>query len=448
MSDEHNDIGTQDKHAIDPGLAGIIEDVLDQRDIAMRESVKSTLAALAQPNRAAHADILDAAAGNQEQESVAAEEGQRKQRTVVSRHQPTDMLYRNLFRKNPALSDCRSPEMDHWNHQWLIGILNHDRAQQRLAFDKANAAYRRNIRANTRATTLEGALDATDPTAILAGTGGSLLPQPFTQVVMIAKEASAVIGMLAQVYPMTSATLRIPTAGTATAAKRAEGNAVAQGEPSYASKMLRAEAMTCFMKSSREFLVDSPFNAVELFGTRAGMAIGAAEDVDFCTSNGTHPNASEAIVGGNVDEATTTVLTYPDLAKLYRAVGKAYRGRGSAWLGNSVTLGLLDVLLDGDGRPILNNPQQNVAPIGDSPGNEGFVFRHPVYEVPLADGQLIFGNILAGYAIGRREGISVRMSEQAEFSAGIVQFMIEERYDAVVQDAGALKQMSALATVA
>lgn len=425
---------TSESGEIDPGLAGIIEDVLDQRDLRTRERVKSTLAALAQPDRRAYDEILTPGpAGNPSE----------PERTVVSRHQPTDLLYRRLYTKIPALRDCRSPEMDYWNHQWIIGMLDRDRARMQLGFDKANAAYRRNI----RGTTLEGGLDVTDPTAILAGTGGSLLSQPFTQVVMINKEASAVIGMLAQVYPMSGVTLRIPTAGTATAAKRAEGSTVAQGEPAYASKMLRAEAMTCFMKASREFLLDSPFSAVELFGTRAGMSIGAAEDLDLATSNGTHPNASEALVGGNVDEATSTVLTYPDLSKLYRAVPKAYRGRGSAWLGNSVTLGLLDVLTDLNDRPILINPGATVQPIGDSPGNEGTIFRHPVFEAPFANGQLIFGNILAGYAIGRREGISVRMSEQAEFSAGIVQFMIEERYDAVIQDAIAIKQMSGLVSV-
>lgn len=423
---------TTTETSVDPGLASIIEDVFDQRDAQMREKVLGTLSALAKPNRKNFEGVLPDG-----------EDG-RQSRVEISREQPTDVLYRKIYSRSPALKDCRTAELDHWNHQWILGLLNKDRAQQRVAYDKANSAYRKHI----RATTLEGALDASDPTAVLAGTGGSLLPQPFSQAVMIAKEAAAVIGSLAEVYQMTSATLRIPTAGTATAAKREEGNAVSQGEPAYASKMLRAEAMSCFMKASREFLVDSPFNAVNLFVTRAGLAIGAAEDVDFATSDGTHPNASEALAGGNVDEATTTVLTTPDLYKLYRAVPKAYRGPGCAWLANGTTLTLLDSLEDGNGRPILNNPQQNITPVGDSPGNEGFIFRHPVFEVPLANGQLIFGNIRAGYAIGRREGISVRMSEQAEFSAGIVQFMIEERYDAVIQDAVAIKQMAALATVA
>lgn len=437
MNEQNTDTQDTADAPIDAGLASIIEDVFDERDAQLRETVKNTIAELARPRRQRFAQVLPNGQGDRAEDRGG-------DRSIVSREQPTDSLYRKLYAKSPAMRDCRTAELDHWNHQWLLGILNKDQLAVRMAFDKANSSYRRHI----RATTLEGALDASDPTAILAGTGGSLLPQPFTEAVLIAREAAAVIGMLGEVYQMTSATLRIPTGGAATAAKRAEGNAVAQGEPTYASKMLRAEAMSCFMKASREFLVDSPFNAVNLFVTRAGLAIGAAEDVDFCQSSGTHPAASEALVGGNVDEATTTVLTTPDVFKLYRAVPKAYRGPGCAWLGNGFTLTLLDSLEDGNGRPILNNPQQNITPVGDSPGNEGFIFRHPVYEVPLANGQLIFGNIRAGYAIGRREGISVRMSEQAEFSAGIVQFMIEERYDAVIQDAVAIKQMAALATVA
>ncbi len=420
------------KGGLGDDVTTMIESVLDARDNRQRELLKSTLARLTEPRSDRFEHVLPK------------NDPKQTEPVRIAPSQPTDVLYRKLYRSNEAYRDCRSPEQDYWNHQWLLALIDRDVSRVRLAYEKSNAAYRRNI----RATTLEGALDASDPTAILGGTGGSLLPQGFSQVVMIAREASAVIGGLATVYPMNSATLRIPTAGAATAAKRAEGNAVAQGEPAYASKMLRAEALTVFMKASREFIADSAFAAVSLFGERAGMAIGAKEDVDFCTTDGVHPNASEALAGANVDEATSTVLTYPDVSKLYRAIPKAYRGAGCAWLAGNTVLGLLDVLVDADGRPILVNPGATVQPIGDSPGNEGMIFRHPVYEVPLPTGVLLFGNIRAGYGIGRREGISVRVSEHAEFSAGLVQFMIEERYDAVVQDAGALRQMAGLASVA
>ena len=189
----------------------------------------------------------------------------------------------------------------------------------RLAYDKANSVY---ARMHGRATTLEGPLSGTEETAILQGTGGSLLAQPFAAVVDIEREAAAVIGGLSQTYQMTGATLRLPTAGAATANKRAEGQTTGQGEPPYASVMMRAENLTCFMKASREFIMDSPFNAVSIFSFKAGRAIGAAEDVDMCTTDGVSPNASGPIVGQDVAEATPTVLTYNDLSKLYRSVPK------------------------------------------------------------------------------------------------------------------------------
>jgi HK97 family phage major capsid protein len=180
----------------------------------------------------------------------------------------------------------------------------------------------------------------------------------------------------------------------------------------------------------------------------SGRALAFSQDTDLCTSNGTHPACTGPVVGGDVSEATSTVLTMPDLFKLYRAVGKAYRGAGCAWLGNGVTLTLLDSLVDDAGRPILNNQFQTPTPIGDSPGNEGFIFRHPVYEVPLANGQLIFGNIRAGYAVGRRTGVEVRTSDGPGFDAGLIHVLVEEEYDAAIRDAVAIKQMAGLATVA
>ena len=461
MADEP--ITTPEPQGVDPGLAAIIEDVLDSRDAAQREEVKSTLAQLAQPQPGSRvAAILPTT-----RERV----GDGGVRVIP--HSARLRRYRDLYRKSSkAVQECRTEELDHWNHQWMLAVIDKNPAKLRQAYDAANSAYARQFGASPwshaertdaedesgwkgesrfggrvgadgafeRADILEGATDVSDPTAILDGTGGSLLPQPFTQVVAIARERTAVIESLATVFQMTSATLRIPTSGAATAAKVAEGGTPGDGESTYASLMLKAEKNAVFMEASREFIADSAFNALQQFGERAGMALGANQDVDFLTSDGAAPNCTAALIGADVTETTSTAVGYVDLSILYRSVSQRDRRDGCAWLGGNV-LTFLDNLLDGNGRPILSDPGATPQSIGDSPGNEGFIKRWPIYEVPAVDGDLIFGNIRQGYAVGRREGITARASTDSAFKTGLVQFLIEERYDGLLVEAAAIHEL-------
>jgi len=212
--------------------------------------------------------------------------------------------------------------------------------------------------------------------------------------------------------------------------------------------MLRAEKNSVLLFLSKQVLRDAAVNFMSTMAEAAGDALALSQDTDLCTSNGTHPAATEAIVGQNVAEASSTVLTLPDVFSLYRALPKRYRGPGCAWLAGAVVLTLLDSLVDDAGRPILSNPNTTPTVVGDSPGNEGQILRHPIFEVPLASGVLMFGNIAKGYAVGRRAGISVEMSDGPGFDAGLIHVLVEEEYDARMRDVVAIKQMAGLATAA
>lgn len=412
-------------------LKSVLASEREENQAAFVKVATAEIEKLRQPDRS----VLDGVGGTTEHP-----EGERSD-IRIARNQPTDPLYRRLHAGNPVLREYRNADLDHWMAYWVRGLTQKNREALRIADDKLAALSGR----NQRATTLEGVLDVSDPTAILDGTGGHLLPQEMANIVMIARDEAAVLPGLVQPFQMTGPTLRIPTAAAVTSAMTAEGSTAAQGEPTFVTELLKAQKLQAFMKASVEMLADSPFNLVNVYTVRAGASIGAVEDVQICTSNGTAPNISEAIAGGNVAEATTTVLIYEDLVTLYFALGKAYR-RNAVWLGNSVTLTLVSQLVDSQSRPVLSFPgSANVST--DVPGAIGTIFNKNVFEVPLADGTLLFGDV-TGYAMGRRSNIEAAVSDQVDFASDLVNFKFTERFDGRITDDVAMKQMADLATVA
>lgn len=418
----------EDEKVISP-IASLFNTVLKKKEakrLAQLESEIAKLAAEPEDNPA----VKDA-------QRIADQKNER----IISRHQPTDPLYRNLHRTQPAYKDVRTPDLDHWNIQWLRGFLSHDVAHMKMAAAKANEA------AGYRANTLVGVLDVSDPTAITSGTGAHLLPQPFADVVEIARGAAAVVAPLCTNFTTTGATLRVPTAAAVTADTIAEGASGAQGEPTFTSEMLILHKIGVRMIASDEMLEDSAFNLMDIYGRRAGEGIGVAEDTQILTTGGTSPDLTEALSGGIVASATTTVMTYEDLNTLFFALGKAYQPNAT-WLAGTLVCTLLSNLMDGNDHPILKIPSNAPTPVTDAtPQAIGTVLGRPIYHVPATAGDLIFGD-LRGYAVVRKGGIVAKMSTDVGFATDTVQFKFTERIDGRIIDDAAIKETDAIATVA
>ena len=414
----------------DGGTGGIVElfqDAINQRRQEDLKAIADSIAGLSKPDRGSVAGVIDDA-GNQRDEPI------------VSRYQPTDSLYRNLYAQRPAMREARTPDLDHWNAQWLRSFLANDRVGMQVAKSKLSAI------SGVRATTLGGVL-ATDVTGITDGSGGHLLPQEFANVVEIARQAAAVIAPLCTNFTTSGSTLRVPTAGAVTAVTAAEGASPTQAEPTFASEMLILHKIGARMIASIEMLEDSSFNIMDIYATRAGEGIGAQEDIQIATTNGTSPNLTEAIAGGDVAEATTTVLIYEDLNTLFFALGKAYQPN-STFLAGTVVCTLLSNMMDGNDHPVLKIPGAAPTPVTDAtPQAIGTVLGRPIFHVPLAAGTLILGD-LRGYGFVRKGGIVASMSTEVGFATDTVQFKFTERVDGRIIDDVAMKQMAALATVA
>ena len=361
--------------------------------------------------------------------------------TVVSRYQPNDILYRNLLRKAPQFKGARDPDQDHWNVEWLRALKSGDVTMQKIARAKSDQAY---FRANEL---YEGVLDATSPTALTDGAASGLLPQSYTNVIEIAKTAAAVIAPLCSNFTTPGNTLRVPTVGAVTAATASEGAAVGQSAMAVASVMMILTKLGARLILSDETIADSAFNVMQISGSRVGQAIGLLEDTQILTTNGTSPNITGALVGGNVDETTTTELISADLGILFFALGKAYQPNGT-WLAGTVVATLLTGLVDGTGRQVLQTPQGMAGPVTDvaTPTAIGTIYGRPVYHVPAVAGDLIFGD-LSSYGWVRKGGIEAKISTDAGWDTDTTQFKFTQRCDGQILDAAGIKEMSALATL-
>ncbi len=420
----------RDPAITDPNVNAILEqfqDALDTRREADLKGIADSIAGLSKPRVEPTKDLVP---GNE----------QVRQEPIVSRYQPTDSLYRNLYTQAPMYRDVRTPDLDHWNSQWLKAFLRSDRAAMLVAKSKLASV------SGLRATTLGGVLDVSDPTAIdSSATGGHLLPQEFANVVEIARQAASVMAPLVTNFTTSGSTLRVPTAGAVTAVTAAEGAAPAQAEPTFASEMLILHKIGARMIASIEMLEDTAFNLMQIYAVRAGEGIGAKEDEQICATDGTSPNLTEAIAGGDVSEATATVLTFEDLNTLYFALGKAYQ-RNCTFLAGTAVMTLLSNMMDGNDHPVLKVPSGPPLPISDTPGANGFVLGRPIFHVPIAAAVLLLGD-LRGYGFVRKGGIVASMSTEVGFTTDTVQFKFTERVDGRIIDDLAMKQFAGLTTV-
>lgn len=344
---------------------------------------------------------------------------------------------RRYARLSEGEREWRDDESDHWAAQWIRGMMAKNSALTGEADAKLREYY-------GRATTAEGTAPTTG--ALSDGTGASLLPIPLAELVMIARDKRSVARRLFRSITMMEQTRRITTVGAATAEMLAEEGTPTQGEPAFATKVLIAKKMQVTCKATEEELADSAFDLVSIYAQRAGAAMGALEDVQVATSNGTAPNIQEALSGTAHAEATSTVMIYQDLVSQFFATPEPHRMQ-SIWLGNAVTLELISTLMDGNDRAQVIGNNSNMAAVTDV-GGIGTLLNRPVVEFPLADGALWFGEPSAAYAIGARQGLQTSMSEHVEFLNGRVVFKFNERLDGVNLDPAAATLTTGYASVA
>jgi HK97 family phage major capsid protein len=356
-----------------------------------------------------------------------------------------DALYRHMSDERKS---WRNPKLDELGKRWIIAMAQRRMDTAEQLRQELDDAYLEGIRSGERASTLYGTVTAVS--GLGQGTGGAIAPLPFANDIVLARDKRARFRALVSRFTSESNTLRVPTAGVATAAMAAEGATAAQGEPTFGSQLLSKKKAQATFKASEEMLADSAFNLVSLFSERAGAAIATLEDVQIATSNGTAPNITESLGSAtitDVAEATSTVLTYADVVKLFFAVPDQYH-QSAAWFGNAGMMQFLSSLLDGNGRPIFTPAGQAPQVVGDSTAQAvGTIFGRPVYLVPLAAGSLFCGDP-AYYGMLDGGGLVVKVSDVVSWATDLVDFKVTERFDGAVLLEDAFRKMIGIASVA
>lgn len=353
-------------------------------------------------------------------------------------------LYRELHEKTPELK-YRDPRIDNLSRQWLIAFYkNHAERADRIGRE-LNDRYLENRGAfmedGGRAALLEGDPDASSGFA--DGSGGELLPLPLQNQMILARNKASKLRSLVMRQNMTSQTSRTVVGPTVTATQVAEGATAADGTPNPTSVLLSAKKTQVRFSASRELLEDSAFNVVNFFAERAGAAIGEQEDVQMCTSQGTAPDYTESLQSASITdiaETTASTIGLEDIYALYYGVPEQYR-RGASFLAASTTLQDIVNIMDSNGRPVLLDGLSAPVALGDlDPAAEGTILRKPVYDVPLADDIVFFGN-LDFYTFGDRAGIRVRASEHVRWAEDVIDWIIDERADGLVGLADAFRKV-------
>lgn len=339
----------------------------------------------------------------------------RKETASVRCSSPTEPIYRRMSAEE---REWRNPDSDHWNAEWLRGHALGDHGRMLHAQAKLEGLF-------GRADLTEGAAGAAG--ALSTGTGGPLIPRPLEAVVMIARDRVAKMRRFATIYQMTRQQHTIPTAGAMTAAMAAEGTTAAQGEPTIASVALVAQKGQAKAIATKELLDDAAVNLINVFATRGGGALGVLEDNQFFRlGDGTAPNITK-ITGTTYNEVSSGELKYTDVLGMYFGVGQQYRD-AAVWFVAANVLQLMSNVRDGQGRPIYQGLTDTPGPITDDPTAVGTVMRKRVYEVPFSNGEIWFGDPMAVYAIGQRQGIEVEVSPHVLFETDRIMWKITQRF--------------------
>lgn len=342
-----------------------------------------------------------------------------------------DMLYRRAESRLSGIyldeyRASRNPRQDELARQWAHAINAGDVGARVRLYHEMNDGYLRAL-GMSRASLLEGSPTGENP--LSDGSGAELLPLPLAGQLMVERNRASVFRGLVNSFPMTAQVQRVPVLPTVTATSRAENAAYTDNTPAADAALLTAHDIGVMFSAGRNFLEDTAFNIVQQLTVVAGGAIGEEEDVQIATSTANGADITEGLDAAtitDVAETTTSSIGWQDFVKVFYSLPKQYR-RNACWFAAGTTLSDVALIADTTGRPVLSQFGANpVLPINEEPGAVGMILGKRVFEVPVADDVIYFGDPM-WYALGDRARI--RVDTDRAVSTGNRQWVIDERID-------------------
>jgi HK97 family phage major capsid protein len=347
-----------------------------------------------------------------------------------------DHYYRTL---DPEMRKIRSPEGDYWIAEWIRGMANLDkRGAERMLRAEDKMSQMRAVLAEQTITAVSG---------LAVGTAGGLIPLPFYNVIVLARDRIAKVRGLASRFISEANSLRVPVSAVVTVAIANEGGVAPAGEGAITTKLLSKRKVQGNFTASIEVLQDAAINIVSYFAQRVGTALGAFEDTEMCQT----PGASAIRFTEGLGSATITAqspvvantVTYKEMVKMYFGILQQYRS-GCVWMAETSVLSLISQILSTTGQPVFIPLTATPSGFTDvTPGAIGNIFGLKVYDLPLAAGSIFIGDpSYIGFLDGG--GVEARTSEHTAWATDAIAYRFTERVDTVVLLEAAFRKMTAI----
>lgn len=285
-----------------------------------------------------------------------------------------------------------------------------------------------------------------------AADGGYLVPEEFANVIVEDIRDISIMRGLASVMSTQTDTVHIPSlVSRPKAAWRSEKAVKNTSTATFTENVLTPYSLAAIVPLSNELVADAQLGVggsiVNYIAGLMSVSLSEKEEQAFWTGSGS--GQPTGVDGGGYTLRTfaagagaTDVQRADAIVNAYHNTPQGYRTR-AVWVGNMGTWGEVGRLKDSQNRYLLTD-------LAGSPTQ--LLKGRPVYESNfLAGGTLLFGDF-SFYQIVDREGISVRVSDEATvagssaFEKNLTYVRVEKRVDAELLLPAAVSKVTGLGT--
>lgn len=278
--------------------------------------------------------------------------------------------------------------------------------------------------------------------------GGYLVPEEFANMIVEDIRDLTVMRQIADAFPVSTDTYHLPTLAARPQVQwRSEAATKATTTVDFGEIVLTPYSLAGIVSLSNELVADASLgvngNIVNMVAQLISRAIAEKEDKAFWTGSGsTQPTGISQYTLGSVAAGLTDASRADAIKQTWVRLPQGYRNR-AVWVMNSQTLEKVITLKDDQGNYLTSR-------LGDSP--QLTLMGRPIYEQnDIAVGTAYFGDF-SYYKIADREGISVRVSEDATvagvsgFESNITHVRVEKRVDGELALTQAVRVVTGLGT--
>lgn len=281
-----------------------------------------------------------------------------------------------------------------------------------------------------------------------AADGGYLVPEEFANMIVEDIRDLNIMRQLASVMTTTTDTVHIPSLiSRPKAAWRSEKAVKSTSTATFSENVLTPYSLAAIVPLSNELVADAQLGVggsiVNYIAGLMSVSLSEAEEEAFWTANGSgRPTGVTNYSLRTVAASSTDVSRADAIIQAFQTHPQGYRNNG-VWVGNMGTLFEVARLKDSQNRYLLSD-------LAGSPTQ--LLKGRPVYESNfLPGGTLLYGDF-SYYQIVDREGISVRVSDEATvggssaFEKNLTYVRVEKRVDAELLLPAAVCKVTGLGT--